>query len=91
MIAGGGLLKGLAGSLFSQTPKFANGGIVYGPTMGIMGEYAGARSNPEVIAPLSKLKDMIGGGGGGVIPDVKISGEDIYISFTRYKKRTGNS
>lgn len=91
VMAGGGLLKGLAGSLFNNTPKFANGGIVYGPTMGIMGEYAGARSNPEVIAPLSKLKDMIGGGGGGVIPDVKISGEDIYISFTRYKKRTGQA
>lgn len=91
MIAGGGLLKGLANSLFSQTPKFANGGIVSGPTLGLMGEYAGARSNPEVIAPLSKLKDLLGGGGGSVIPDVKILGEDIYISFNRYKKRTGNA
>jgi tape measure domain-containing protein len=91
MIAGGGLLKGLANSLFSQTPKFANGGIVSGPTLGLMGEYAGARSNPEVIAPLSKLKDLLGGGGGSVIPDVKILGEDIYIAFNRYKKRTGNA
>lgn len=90
MIAGGGLLKGLAGSLFSQTPKFANGGIVYGPTMGIMGEYAGARSNPEVIAPLSKLRDMLdGGGNASVIPSIKIAGEDLYISFSRFKKRTG--
>jgi len=89
--AGGAALKGLAGSLFSQTPKFANGGIVSGPTLGLMGEYAGARSNPEVIAPLSKLKDLLGGGGGAVIPDVKILGEDIYISFNRYKKRTGNA
>lgn len=91
VMAGGGLLKGLAGSLFNNTPKFANGGIVYGPTMGLMGEYAGARTNPEVIAPLSKLKDMIGGGSGAVIPDVKILGEDIYISFNRYKKRTGQA
>jgi hypothetical protein len=91
LIAGGGLLKGLAGTLFNQTPKFANGGIVSGPTLGLMGEYAGARSNPEVIAPLSKLKDLLGGGGGAVIPDVKILGEDIYISFNRYKKRTGNA
>jgi hypothetical protein len=89
--AGGAALKGLAGSLFSQTPKFANGGIVSGPTLGLMGEYAGARSNPEVIAPLSKLKDLLGGGGSAVIPDVKILGEDIYISFNRYKKRTGNT
>jgi tape measure domain-containing protein len=89
--AGGAALKGLAGSLFSNTPKFANGGIVSGPTLGLMGEYAGARSNPEVIAPLSKLKDLLGGGGSSVIPDVKILGEDIYISFNRYKKRTGNA
>lgn len=91
LIAGGALIKGLAGNLFSNTPKFANGGIVSGPTLGLMGEYAGAKSNPEVIAPLSKLKDMLGGTGSSVIPDVKILGEDIYISFNRYKKRTGNA
>lgn len=39
---------------------FADGGVVYGPTLGLVGEYAGARSNPEVIAPLNKLKDIIG-------------------------------
>lgn len=39
---------------------FANGGIVSGPTLGLVGEYAGASSNPEVIAPLDKLKDIIG-------------------------------
>ena len=31
---------------------FADGGMVYGPTLGLVGEYAGASSNPEVIAPL---------------------------------------
>ena len=36
------------------------GGIVSSPTLGLMGEYPGARSNPEVIAPLDKLKNMIG-------------------------------
>ena len=41
-------------------PEFANGGIVSGPTLGLMGEYPGARSNPEVIAPLSKLTSLIG-------------------------------
>ncbi|MCG7502381.1 tape measure protein [Tenacibaculum sp. Mcav3-52] len=38
---------------------FANGGIVYGPTNALIGEYAGASSNPEVVAPLSKLKELI--------------------------------
>jgi len=41
-------------------PTFAEGGIVSGPTVGLMGEYQGARTNPEVIAPLDKLKSMMG-------------------------------
>ena len=47
----------------ANIPKFANGGVVYGPTVGLMGEYAGAASNPEVIAPLSKLQGLLGGAG----------------------------
>jgi hypothetical protein len=46
-------------------PKFANGGLVYGPTIGLMGEYGGASSNPEVIAPLSHLRALLGEGEGG--------------------------
>ena len=38
---------------------FAAGGIVSGPTLAIAGEYPGARNNPEVIAPLSKLTDIL--------------------------------
>jgi len=38
---------------------FADGGIVSGPTLGLVGEYAGASHNPEVIAPLDKLRSMI--------------------------------
>lgn len=40
-------------------PKLANGGIAYGPTLGIFGEYAGASSNPEVVAPLNRLKQLM--------------------------------
>ncbi|MCM1369868.1 MAG: hypothetical protein NC204_05790, partial [Candidatus Amulumruptor caecigallinarius] len=50
-------------ALLASLPKFAEGGIAYGPTLGIFGEYAGARNNPEVVAPLDKLRSMIGGGG----------------------------
>ena len=38
---------------------FAEGGVVSGPTMALIGEYAGATNNPEVVAPLDKLRDMI--------------------------------
>ena len=48
---------------------FANGGVVSGPTLALVGEYAGATSNPEVIAPLDKLRTMIqpAGGVGGTV------------------------
>ena len=38
---------------------FANGGIVSGPTLALVGEYAGAGNNPEVIAPLDKLRSLL--------------------------------
>lgn len=42
-----------------QATAFANGGIVSGPTYALVGEYAGASNNPEVIAPLDKLRTML--------------------------------
>lgn len=39
---------------------FADGGVVYGPTLGLVGEYSGASHNPEVIAPLDKLRGLLG-------------------------------
>lgn len=40
-------------------PMFAKGGLAYGPTLGLFGEYAGASNNPEVVAPLDKLRGML--------------------------------
>jgi hypothetical protein len=59
---------------------FANGGIVSGPTMGLIGEYPGAKSNPEVVAPLDKLKDMLGGNGGG---QFVLRGNDLVLALNR--------
>jgi hypothetical protein len=59
---------------------FANGGIVSGPTMGLIGEYPGAKSNPEVVAPLDKLKDMLGGNGGG---SFVLRGSDLVLALNR--------
>lgn len=71
-----GMMQGLVGSV-AVTP-FANGGIVYGPTLALMGEYAGAKNNPEVIAPLNKLKSLIGNnGGGGGVYELKVKGRDL--------------
>lgn len=71
---------------FASIPKFANGGIVSGPTLGLMGEYPGSKSNPEVIAPLDKLKGMIGQGGGqnvNVGGEFKINGQDLVVALQR--------
>jgi TP901 family phage tail tape measure protein len=73
-----------------QPAAFANGGIVSGPTLGLMGEYAGAKSNPEVIAPLSKLQGMIGqkqtqnvnvGG------NFRIQGQDLVLALQKADKQ----
>lgn len=60
-------------------PKFANGALVYGPTVGLIGEYSGASSNPEVISPLSKLRALIGADGGTGRSEVKfrIEGREL--------------
>ena len=52
-------------AVLASLPKFASGGIAYGPTLGLFGEYAGASNNPEVVAPLDRLRSLLGEGGGG--------------------------
>ena len=67
-------------------PAFADGGLVSGATLGLIGEGPGTSvSNPEVIAPLDKLKNMIGGQAQKVIVEGVISGEDIFLTNERQK------
>jgi len=67
---------------------FADGGIVSGPTLGLMGEYPGASTNPEVIAPLDKLKSLMkpSDSGSGFIASTHVSGRDLAIVLNRYNK-----
>ena len=42
-------------------PKFqtyAQGGVIDRPTAGIMGEYPGAKSNPEIVTPENKMREV---------------------------------
>ena len=76
----GGLGKFMAGGF--GIPAFAAGGLVTGPTMAMVGEGAGTSlSNPEVIAPLDKLQQMMGGG--NVTVTGRLDGRDILISSER--------
>ena len=72
----GGKMMGMGG----LTP-FANGGIVSGPTSALVGEYTGAKTNPEVIAPLSKLQNMMGGN-----VTFTISGDSLVGTLNRANK-----
>ena len=90
LVALGSLFKAGASKIGSgggRATAFANGGIVSGPTMGLVGEYPGARQNPEVIAPLNKLQGMIGESRGGgninVTGEVRVDGQDLLIAIER--------
>lgn len=86
-IAAGSLLKSKLNS--DKTQKFANGGIISGPTMGLMGEYPGAASNPEVVAPLDKLKSLMGNSGGTL--EARISGNDLLILMNKANRNNQNT
>jgi len=85
----GPILAGVVGALgvaqvaaIASTPiPLAKGGLAFGPTNAIVGDNPGAANDPEVIAPLSKLKQMLSNemniavNVGGML-----KGNDIYLS-----------
>ena len=40
----------------NPVPQLASGGVIDRPTVAMMGEYAGASNNPEIVSPVSMLK-----------------------------------
>lgn len=79
----GALGLAVGGGLFQRVgvPALAHGGLAYGPTMAMVGDNKNAAIDPEVVAPLSKLKDMMGGGVVEVVGRIK--GDDIFLSNAR--------
>jgi hypothetical protein len=70
----GKLFGGLSGL------KFAEGGVVFGPTRALFGE-----AGPEAVIPLSELPRLVGqiagsSGGGSVAVTGAIRGNDIYLT-----------
>jgi len=77
---------------FKKVPKFANGGIVSTPTLGMFGEYAGARQNPEVVAPLDRLKSMIEPRGAQQVDvggSFQLRGQDLVVALQRAETNRG--
>ena len=91
-IALGAILSGVGSKVQSGGfTAFANGGIVSGPVNALVGEYPGAKSNPEVIAPLNKLKNIIGEQGGAgnninVSGEFVVRGQDLVVALQRADK-----
>lgn len=75
----------------TNLPKFAQGGIAYAPTVGMFGEYSGARTNPEVVAPLDRLKTLIEPQGMGGTVEFVISGRNLKGILNRESKINGRS
>jgi hypothetical protein len=80
-----GLVKGAIGK--SKGVKLAKGGLAYGETMATVGDNPGARFDPEVVAPLSKLQGMletnqtVGG-------QFTIRGADLVLAYDNAKRTT---
>lgn len=55
-LAGAAIVSGI---FKSKVPKLAKGGLAFGPQLAVVGDNPNAASDPEVIAPLSKLSIMV--------------------------------
>lgn len=69
-----------------NVPKLAKGGLAYGPTYSMVGDNPNAGVDPEVIAPLSRLKEMMAGGGTSNVNialsgKLKAKGRDLVYVF----------
>jgi tape measure domain-containing protein len=78
-IAGGVALVALSKLVKSKIPALAEGGLAMGPTMAMVGDNKNARVDPEVIAPLSKLRGMLDGGGSPYVLSTRVSGADLIV------------
>ena len=76
----GGFGKFMAGGM--GIPQMAAGGLFTGASLAMVGEGPGTSAiNPEVVAPLDKLQQMMGGG--NVTVTGRLDGRDILISSER--------
>ena len=88
LIGASKLLRGVAEG---GAKKLASGGLAYGPLNAIVGDNPGARHDPEVIAPLSKLKGMLSSGGGAMSLVARVAGSDLEFILERQSVISGRS
>ena len=76
-------------SLANKPIKLAKGGLAYGPTLAVVGDNPNAMSDPEVVAPLSKLRSMVGGQQLELVGDVafELRGDTVRAVLNRENVR----
>jgi hypothetical protein len=72
-----------------QVPALASGGLAYSPTLAVVGDNRGAASDPEVIAPLSKLRQYMGQPSLELVGDVefRVDGDALRAVLNRANTR----
>lgn len=95
--AGYGIAAGFTAAMLATVaaagvPMLASGGLATGPTLAMVGEYAGASGNPEVIAPLDKLRSLLPEPGEGVGDlEFRIKGDDLVAVYNRRTNKVRRS
>ena len=95
--AGYGIAAGFTAAMLATVaaagvPMLASGGLATGPTLAMVGEYAGASGNPEVIAPLDKLRSLLPEPGEGVGNlEFRIKGDDLVAVYNRRTSKVRRS
>ena len=71
----------------------AKGGIASGPVHALVGEYPGAANNPEVIAPLDKLRGMLGSASSdvNVSGTFRVQGTDLLLVLEKAQRQRGRA
>ena len=84
LMAFAGIMGAMQIAAISSAPiPMANGALAFSPTNAIVGDNPNAQNDPEVIAPLSKLSQILqksGGGGGTTRVIGNIAGNEIVLS-----------
>ncbi len=95
--AAGSIAAGLFNALIKKVgiPALAEGGVLTSPRLVMAGEYAGARTNPEIVTPENKMRDVfsevMAARGGGSLRDGQIisviRGDDIYFLWQKSQQK----
>lgn len=72
---------GLPSISVPQIPQLAKGGVLYDATIAMMGEYSGAKSNPEIVTPQNIMYETTRRAFEDAMFSSNNNGQDIYLTL----------